>query len=385
MIRQIIKKRKEISLTKFKELPYPSQKSESWKYTNLSNFKLEEIKQTTQEIEFIGLTYELKEKGVIFTSINDAINNHFEIMSEHLPMGLVNYDEDKLTAMHAAYFNDGVFIYVPKNVSLNLPLRNIFNTINKGGIFSHTLIILETGASLDYVEEHVSTNFEELALRNDVVEIYAKDNSKINFHNFQNWNNNVKNISNWKAKLKKDAIVNFYLGQFGGVFSRIKIDLDLVGQGSSSDVKGVFFANKNQHFDITTNINHNVPNTNGDILIKGVLDDESTSVYRGMIKILKNAQNTNSYLSDQSLILSDKTKSNSIPSLEIDANEVKASHGATIGKPSEEELFYLMARGLSRIDAERLIILGYFSPITKNINIEDLKNKFNEVLNSKVR
>lgn len=384
-MKQIIDKRKQISLQKFNEFVIPSPRSESWKYTDICHLKLNEIKQTTQIIEFDGLTDNLKNKGVIFCPINDAINKYFEIISEHLPMGLVKYDEDKFTAMHAAYFNDGVFIYVPKDVSIELPLRNVFKTINNGGVFSHTLIILETGASVHYVEEHVSNDVKGVNLRNDVVEIYAKDNSKINFYNFQNWNKNIHNVTNWKSKLSRDAVANFYLGQFGGQFSRIKIDADLIGQGSSSDIKGVFYGNKNQHFDITTNINHNVPNTNGDILIKGVLDDESTSVYRGMIKILEGAQNTNSYLSNHSLILSDNAVSNSIPSLEIDANEVKASHGATLGKPDEEQLFYLMSRGLSRKDAQRLIILGYFSPITKNIKFQDLKDKFSDVLNSKVR
>ena len=229
-----------------------------------------------------------------------------------------------------------VMVHVPKNTKLDLPLRNIFRTTGQGGVFSHSIIILEEGAEITYVEEHYSEKYIGDTLRNDVVEIYAKKNSKINFINFQNWNDNVINITNWKGKIDQDAQINFYSGQFGGKLSRIKTDVMMNGLNSSSKNKSVFFANNNQHFDITTNIDHNVKHTTGDTLVKGVLDDSATSVFRGMIKIIDDAQHTDSYLSNHSLILSNNAVSNSIPSLQIDADEVRASHGATIGKPDEE-------------------------------------------------
>ena len=239
--------------------------------------------------------------------------------------------------------------------------------------------------SINYIEEHDSEDFKEICLRNDAVEIFAGQNSKIKFYNFQNWKNNVMNFSNWKAKLAKDAKVNWVFGQFGGKFSRIKTDTLFDGQGAESRNYGVFYGSKNQHFDITTNVNHNVPNTTGNILVKGVLDDSSNAVYRGKITILKDAQQTNSYLADHSLILSDNAISHSIPSLEIDANDVKASHGATLGKPDEEEIFYLMSRGLKRSSAEIQVILGFFAPVTELIPFNDLKERFDNVLHEKVR
>jgi Fe-S cluster assembly protein SufD len=384
-MKEIIEKRKKESYQIFKELPMPSSKLESWKYTFVKELDISNFKPISQIIEFPQLSDEVKKKGVIFVKLSDAIENNFEILSEHLPMGLVKNDEDKFTAMHASFFNDGIFVHVPKNTKLDLPLRNIFRTTGQGGVFSHSIIILEEGAEITYVEEHYSEKYIGDTLRNDVVEIYAKKNSKINFINFQNWNDNVINITNWKGKIDQDAQINFYSGQFGGKLSRIKTDVMMNGLNSSSKNKSVFFANNNQHFDITTNIDHNVKHTTGDTLVKGVLDDSATSVFRGMIKIIDDAQHTDSYLSNHSLILSNNAVSNSIPSLQIDADEVRASHGATIGKPDEEEIFYLMARGLSRKEAERLIILGYFSPIIDEIQIDDIKKKFDDALKNKVR
>ncbi|AJF61423.1 TPA: Fe-S cluster assembly protein SufD [Candidatus Woesearchaeota archaeon] len=373
------------ALSIFQKLPMPSPKEESWKYTDVRDLNLQEFGPAAQKIEFPGLSDELKEKGVIFTDIKTAVEKHKELMEDHEPLSLISPEEDKFTAMHGAFWNDGVFIYVPRNVSLKMPLRNIFRGSGSGGVFSHTLIILEEGAGIDYIEEHYSEKFEGVCLRNDAVEIFAGPNSRITFHNFQKWEDNVMNFTYWKARLAKDARVNWILGQFGGKFSRVKIDSFFDGPGSESKNLGVFYGSGEQHFDFTTNVHHLVPNTTADILMKGVLDGKASSVYRGKIKIAKIAQGTNSYLSDHSLILSNGAVSHSIPSLEIDANDVKASHGATLGKPDEEEIFYLMSRGLRRKEAERQIILGYFSPVTDNIMFDDLREKFNEALHDKVR
>ena len=282
------------ALSKYNKLELPSLKQKGWEYTDVSKLSLEKYKQTTQDIEFS----ENNNEDVIFTDLKTAMKKYRVLFEKYSPMSLVKYNQDKFTAMHTAYCNEGVFIYVPKNCSVEL--KNIITTNKPGSVFTHTIIVLEENASLNYAEEHYSTSFKEDCFRNDVVEIHAKSSSKIIFHNLQNWKNNVINIGNWKVNLEKDSRIDWILGQFGGKSSRIKIDSVISGQGSVSNAYGAFFGSKNQHFDITTNIHHNVPNTSGDILIKGVLNDDSTSVYRGRIKILKNAQNTNSYLSDHS-------------------------------------------------------------------------------------
>lgn len=343
--------------------------NEDWKYTNVDLFKVDKIMPGKQEIGYSN------SKNVVFTSLENAMKN--DLYKKYKPMSLIK-NKDEFLLLHEKNIKEGVFILVRKNAELTLTNKFLSQS---GNIFNHTIIILEENSSLTYIEEHYSEND---SSRNDVVEVYAKQNSRLNFYSFQNWNHDVKSIANWTAKLDKDSTVNWVFGQFGGKISRVKIDTIFNGQGAESQNYGVFFGTKNQHFDITTNAIHKTKNTTSNILVKGVLDDKATSVYRGKIKINEKAQQTNSYLSNHSLILSRNAVSNSVPSLEIDANDVRASHGATLGKPNEDEIFYLMTRGLKRKEAERLIIKGYFSPVIDKLD-DDLKTKFNQALTAKIR
>lgn len=374
---KIIDENKKKAQKLFESLNLPSNNQEDWKYTDTSKIPIINLKKSIQQIEYFGLDKKFKEKGVIFTDINTAINLHFNKIKNYLPNSLIKNSKDKFNEMHGARWNDGIFIFIPKNTILKIPLKNIFTTNDNGAVFSHSIIILEENSSLDYIEEHISTDFKDICLRNDAVEIYLNQNSRLNYHNLQRWNKNIINLCNWKTDIKKDSYVEYIFGQFGGKMSRLHIDNIFSDQGGQAIINGIFHGDQNQHFDITTNSFHKVPNTTSNILVKGVLNDASSAVYRGKIKINKNAQNTNSYLSDHTLIMGDDAVSNSIPSLEIDAHEVSASHGATIGRPNDDEIFYLMARGLNKNQAERLIIQGYFSPIIEKIKIEKFKEKFN--------
>jgi Fe-S cluster assembly protein SufD len=309
-----------------------------------------------QEIEFSPFP-----DGVTFQKIDGSMLPEIEKRTD-----------DKFTVLNDLY-KEGIFIHIPKNKEASLSCKV---TSVEGTIISRTVIVLEEGASLKYSEEHHSKG---KCFRNDGVFIFAAQNSRVSFENFQGWKHDVKSIGNWYAHLKDDSSVEWLFAQFGGKLSRVKIDSYLEGRGSNAFVKGVFFGDKEQHFDFSTNLFHKEENTSGNILVKGVVDGNSTSVFRGLIKIDKKAQNTNSYLADNSLVLSDGARSYSIPSLEIDANEVKASHGATLGKPDEEEIFYLMARGLRRKEAERLIIQGFFTPVIETARYkEDIEAALND-------
>jgi Fe-S cluster assembly protein SufD len=369
----------------FKELPLPSPKEEAWKYTDIKDIELEGLGIGQQEIVFSELPLQLSERGVVFCNINTALLRYPEIIAKHIPMKLVGSDIDKLSAMHGALWNDGIFIYIPENVKISVSLRNIFKVRGEGAVLNHSIIILEENSSLIYVEEHSSESGDYQCLRNDVTEIYVKDNSKIDFYNLQSWKHNVINFSLWKTLLGESSCINCRFAQFGGRLSRIKADTYLTGNGAESKTLGMFYEDSRQHFDITTNVFHCAQNTTNNVLVKGVLDGESVSVYRGMIKIDKSAQKTNSYLTNHSLMLSRDAISNSIPSLMIDANDVRAFHAATLGKPDEEEIFYLMSRGLTRTQAERLIIQGYFAPITDNIQVAGIKQTIEDNIIQKVR
>jgi len=367
---------KEKFLQLYKKLPVPSPKDESWKYTNIQNLNFEKYKPGKQDTEFSGLSNGFIDKGVIFCTLDKARKEHTRLYERYKPMSLFK-ENDKFTAMHGAFCDNGVFIYIPQNIIVSL--KNIFRAL-KGAVYSHTIIILEENSSLTYSEEHLSENH---CFRNDIVEIYAQQNSRLNFLIYQNWGD-VIGLNTVKAVLNKNSKVDYIFGQFGGRLSRVKIDTIFNGEGSDSVCRGVFFSNNEQHFDITTNAIHNVPNTINNILVKGVLDDKSSCVYRGKIQITEKAQQTNSYLSNHSMMLSSEAVSYSVPSLQIDANDVRASHGATIAKPNAEEIFYLMSRGLPKKIAERLIITGYFSPIINKIADNNLKDKFMQAIKKKV-
>jgi len=368
--------KRKLSLDSFYSYPLPSNKSEEWRYTDISFLDFSKFDNDIKnpEIKMDGFHDLLKEKGVIFTTIIEAISKHPEIIKEYLFSKKDNY-EDKFLALHKAMWNGGVFIYVPKNVEVDTIFKVKYNVLESSSLFNHTLIILEQGASLTYSEEHTSEKGDYEAFRCDSVEVYAKENSKLNFNNFQNWNDNITNVSYWSARVSRDAQVNWRFSQLGGKFSRIKIDTHLDGEGSNSTNKGLVYANKNQKFDITTNPHHHVRNTISDVLVKGAFDGESNSVYRGLILIDEEGKETQSYLSNHSLMLSENAVSNTIPSLKIETDDVRASHGATLGKIDKDHLFYLKTRGIDQKSGERLLITAFLKETIDDMKDVELKEK----------
>ncbi len=378
--RDLLDKRKN-AFAIFKKMQMPSPKSENWKYTRMPNVDLSIFNLAKQNISF-GIEEKAIKNGVVFCDMKTAIKKYWALVSKYLLSSSIMADEDKFTALHHSFWNEGVFIYVPKNITVTL--KNMFEIQTEGCGFSRILIVIEENSSLDYYRELKSKECNLLCLKSSVMEIHAKQNSRLNVYDLQNYENNVINIENWKANLETNSGVNWFFGHFGGNVDRVKIDTLFFGEGSESTTYGCFLGEDKQQFDFTTNAFHLVKNTSCNILVRGVLGGASNSIYRGKIKIVTGAQKTNSYLANNSLIFGEGAISNSIPSLEIDANDVKASHGATLGRPDEEELFYMMARGLNKKEAEKLIILGFFSPITEKIKENGLKEKFEDIIEKKV-
>ena len=242
---------------------------------------------------------------------------------------------------------------------------NVLKKIMEKDIFGK--LVVEENAHLDLISTAGNIN------------LYLKENSTVNFYILQN--KNTEFVCN--AHLEKNSRIIYVFGIFDG--NKFQINTCLNGQGSESRKYGLFLGTKDKKFDITTNVTHAKKNTSSNILVKGVLFDNSLSKYKGKIKINESAKNTDSYLSNHNLLLSEGAEAFSVPSLEIDADDVRASHGATIGKPDEEQLFYLMTRGLNKKEAEKLIIKGFFSPVIEKLENDDLKTKFNQVLTAKIR
>ena len=366
--------KKKEALGIFKSMPMPKERHEDWRYTDIEKLKLENFEpfEPKTKVFAANLSEDMIEKGIILTGINTALEKY--PVAQKYFFKNTKVDKDKFVALSASSFTNGIFLYVPKNVELDEPIRVNFHFDEHASIL-HNIIVVEPNSKIDFIEEYSNKETGGEQLNACVTEVFANADSKINFYHLNNWTKNVNNFTNIVGTTERNAAINWVSGCFGGKLNKLRIDTNFNGQGSQCNNIGVFLGKGKEHVDFTTNVYYNVENTTNNILVDGILKDESTSVYRGLIRIEKEAQKTFSYLENHILKLGDKTLANSIPSLKIDANDVKASHGATVGQIDEEHMFYLMSRGLSRQEAEKLIVEGFFEPVIQKIPSEELKEK----------
>ena len=323
------------------------------------------------------LNEELKSRGVILTDLDSAVREYPNLVSEYFMSRCVPVNSTKYTALHAAFWSGGVFLYIPKGVEIEDPiLAQFWIDEPLSATFPHTLIIADDLSSVRYVEEHNSAyEGEQPSLLDGVVEVYVKNAAHVEFSNMQDLGQNVWTISTKNAVHEKDGSTTWVLADLGSKAMLSNVGVGLLGDGSAGELVGVFFTDHDQRYAIKTLSNHAAIATNAETLVKGVLTDEARVEFDGMIRVQPKAQQTASFLSDHTLLLSDKCRAESIPGLEIGANEVSASHGATTGKVDEEQLFYLMVRGIPRDEAERIIVQGFFEPVLQRIPLENLRTR----------
>ncbi len=333
------------------------------------------IIQHNSSIVRIELNEDLKQQGVILTDLETAVREHPELVQPYFMTDCIPVDSNKYTALHAAFWSGGIFLYVPQGVEIVAPiLSQVWLDAPGSAFFSHTLIVADEMSSVRFVTEYSSgVEGEQATLLDDVVEVYAKNASTVEFSNLQELGQNIWNITNKNAIFAKDASVTFVLAELGSKVNITNIGAGLKGNGSAGELVGVFFTDHDQRFAINSLSNHDALSTNAETLVKGVLTDESRVEFDGMIRIQPKAQRTASFLSAHALLLSKKSRAELIPGLEIAANEVSASHGATSGQIDEEQLFYLMVRGIARPEAERIIVQGFFEPVLQRIPLENLR------------
>ena len=370
---ELAEKEKQKHFDTYKSLPMPSERQEAWRYTSIEKLKIDNFAPFNNEsvIECQNAD-EIRQSGIILTDINDAFESHPDLIKKYFSK-LITPDSNKFAALNASHFANGIFLYVPKNAIAETPIKISF-LINKNNSVIRNLIIAESGSKIDFIEEYVPDSDEEF-FNSAVTEVYANDDSKINYNHLNNFGGKASSMINICGSAGRNASINWFSASFGGKLNRLVIDTLFNGEGSQSENLGLFVGKNREHIDITTNAYHNTPHTSNNIKVDGILKDNSSSVYRGLIRIEKEGQQTNSYLSNHILKIGEKTLGNSIPSLQIEANDVKASHGATVGQVSEEHLFYLMSRGLSRDDAESMITQGFLEPIICKIKLEELREK----------
>ncbi len=345
------------------------------------------IVQRNASVVRTELDEELRSKGVILTDLDNAVREYPELVQQHFMTNCVPVESNKYTAMHAAFWSGGVFLYIPKGVEIEEPiLSQIWIDVAASGIFAHTLIIAEEMSSVRFVNEYNSDFADEQpSFLNDVVEVYAKNAARVEFSNLQDLGRNVWNVTNKNVVHEKDGSSTWVLADLGSKVNLANIGAGLLGHGSVAELVGVFFTDQDQRFTMHTLSDHGATATNAETLVKGVLTDQSRVEFEGMIRVRPKAQQTASFLSDHTLLLSSECRAESIPSLEIGANEVSASHGATTGQIDEEQLFYLMVRGIARPEAERIIVQGFFEPVLQRIPLENLRTRLRRSIVRRMR
>ena len=290
-------------------------------------------------------------------------------------------------ALSAAAFSGGSFLYVPRGVEVEVPLQSYRWLDTVGSIMPRTLVVVEEGASVTYIDEYASPGTEEddLAFSNGVVELFVGEGARLRYVSLQNWGRNVLHFNTIRSSAEKDATINSLVVSLGSELSRTNVEAGLTAAGSDSEMLGLYFADLDQLLDHHTLQDHIAPNAHSDLLYKGAMRDESLAVFSGLIRVEPGAQKTDAYQTNRNLILgTEDAMAVSLPRLEIQADDVKCSHGSTTGQVDDTELFYLMSRGIPRVEAEKLVVFGFFGEVTSRIPLRGLKEKLDKAIEGKI-
>jgi Fe-S cluster assembly protein SufD len=333
----------------------------------------------------IELTESLAQKGVIFTDLKTAEQKHPELLARMLGK-TVNVEEGKFAAMAGAFAQNGVVLYVPRGVTVEEPLHSIL--WGPGANFahvSHVLVLVDEGASVTYVHESASPDeMGANSMHAGLVEIQVLQNAALKFVELQSWGRHVWNFSHERARVERGGNLDWIFGAIGSRLTKNFTELDLAGEGSTGRMSGFYFTDGSQHLDHDTQQNHLAPHTTSDLLFKGALKGRSRSVWQGMIYVAPGAQKTDGYQANRNLVLSDQARADSIPGLEILADDVRCTHGATVGKLEAEPLFYLKSRGIPQAEAEKIVVEGFFDPIFQRIPFEGVRERFQQYIADKM-
>jgi len=340
--------------------------------------------QIDSQVVHVQLPKDLKHKGVILTSFEEAIKEYPELVRPYL-MSDAAKPSDKLAALHEALWSGGLFLYVPEGVQIETPLQALYLLKTPGlGAFARTLIIAERSSKLTYLEELYSLDGAERAsLHTGMAELHLKEGAEVSFGSVQNWGPNVFSAINRKAFLGKDAKMSWTLGWLGSRLTISRVGSFLQGEGATVDDLQIFFSSGRQHLDLTSNLFHQTPHTKGEVHVRGVLKDKSRSVFQGLIRIEKGAQQSNAYQAARAMILNDGARADQIPGLEIEANDVRCTHAASTGQIDEEQVFYLKTRGLSDNEARKMIVDGFFEPTIERISLPIAREHIKNLIDAK--
>ena len=317
----------------------------------------------------VNISDELKSKGLVISSIDDALNNNYDQVKKAFEAS--NPKEDKYTALNNAAFNSGMFVYIPKNLILDEPIH-ILSSLSLDGISTITrnVIIADESSKANIVQELYAPKSSKHQAYLELLNTNVAANAQLDVTTLQMMDQSTVNFSTRRTDVAQDGKINWYLGLFGAILSRYRISYHLNGTGASANDSEVIFGNIDQSFDLQTNVVHNGPATEARVNEKSILKDKSKSLFKGMIRINENASKAQSFLSGRSILLDKNAKSDAIPGLEIFTNDVKATHSASVAQIDEEQIFYLNTRCLSHSEAERVIIEGFLEPLSRKMSYQ---------------
>lgn len=403
----------------YERTPMPTIRLEEWRYTNLKKkldlnslqlsdaeamsddastwperlrAAMDEDREASGHIVIIDghvvhadVDKQLATQGVILESLQEAITNHEELVREHLATDAVPAEEGKFAALNAALWSDGIFLYVPKGVQLELPVR-VTRWLSEAGTayFSRVLIVAEAQSQVSYVDEVLSDDFESQTYTSTAVELIARDGARVQYVAVQRLGRGTFYQSMQRTLAQRDSKLDTLNVALGASVTRVDLNARLLGPGANSDMLGLYFGDDDQHFDFNTSQDHVAEHTSSDLLYKGALDGASRAAFRGIIRVLPGAQGTDAYQTNRNLLLSPESRADSLPNLEIEADDVKCSHGATVGQLDDEAKFYLMSRGLSLIQAERLVVLGFLGEVLAKLPLGGVVDKVTRVIEQKL-
>src|SRR5438046_676987 len=377
-------------LERYRALPMPTTSDESWRFTDLRGFDPDAfasnghvrrtVPRTMLELDVAGLATVTADGIEVGRAPQDIV---FEPLHEcHERLGQLIGADEKFAAHNAALWQHGLLVHVPKGLELEKPLYVRISAT--GQTFWRLVVVAEEGARASLIEEYASPAPDTEAYSNAVTELFVEPAAKLEYVSLQNLSTETWHFANHHARVERDGELDWVAGGFGSKKGKTRIQNDLSGPGATSRVTGAYFADGAQHMDYDTFQEHIAPSTELDFAFKGALRDHATAVWRGMIRVEEKAQKTNAYQECRNLMLSPAAHAVPIPGLEILANDVRCTHGATVGRVDREQLFYLMARGLPRPEAARLIVRGFFQNVLDRIELEPVKEAVTSALEARI-
>ena len=382
-----------VAAARYAELPKPTSKDEAWRFTDLAGFDPAAFSATGPAAPVthdplldiaVASVATVTEAGIEIGAAPDGVT-FAPLPPDHELLGSLVGADEKFAAHNAAEWRNGLLVHVAAGVVLDAPLYvKVVNTVEGGTLFFRMLVVADPGSKFTLIEEYSSATPQLSSYSNAVVELFVEQGAKLEYVSIQSLSQQTWHFASHHGKVGRDAELDWVAGGFGSKKGKVRIQNDLAAPGATSRVTGAYFADGTQHLDYDTFQEHAAPNTTSDFAFKGALRDSASTVWRGMIRVEKGAQKTDAYQQNRNLLLSKNAHADSIPGLEIMANDVRCTHGATLGQVDRDMLFYLMARGLSRHEAERLIVRGFFQDVLDRIDIEPVRNALGDALEARI-